>query len=101
MLDLIKELNEKNPTMQQKLDIIQSWFVSKKGNLYAQASVRELGEIILSKGLANDIDSAIKVVLSRLRLSDHTACHQKLELDDFERIFMVALLKDSFLDVLA
>ena len=50
MLDLIKELNEKNPTMQQKLDIIQSWFVSKKGNLYAQASVRELGEIILSKG---------------------------------------------------
>jgi hypothetical protein len=44
--------------MQQKLDIIKGWFVGKKGSSNAQASVRELGEIILSKGLANDIDSA-------------------------------------------
>jgi hypothetical protein len=58
IFNLIKELNEKNPTMQQKLDIIKGWFVGKKGSSNAQASVRELGEIILSKGLANDIDSA-------------------------------------------
>lgn len=88
--------------MGQKLSILESWFVSKSNNRHRSISVREVGELILKKGLANDIDSAIKIVYSQLKLSPEKAdSNYKLDLDAFNRIFILSLLKSSFLDVLA
>lgn len=71
IMESIKELSETIPNIQQKLAIMQTWFVAKtdRGNPHELLTVREAGEIILSKGLANDIDSAIKIVQSQLKLS--------------------------------
>ena len=60
----IKNLVEKKPSMQQKLNIVKAWFVVKAGGAHKAISVREAGEIILSKGLTSDIDSSIKTVYS-------------------------------------
>lgn len=59
----MKDLSDKNPTMVQKLAILETWFVSKAGNLNSVLSIRDVGELIEAKGLANDIDSAIKIVI--------------------------------------
>ena len=52
------------PTMSQKLSILESWYVEKMGKANQTAKIREVGELILAKGLASDIDTAIKVVFS-------------------------------------
>lgn len=79
--------------MSQKLDILEGWYEGKIGNSYEKASVREIGELILFKGLANDIDSAIKVVYSQLKLSPTIEDSHKIGLEEFNRIFLVSLLK--------
>lgn len=82
--------------MSQKLSILESWFVEKMGKASQSAKIREVGEIILHKGLASDIDTAIKVVFSQLRIHPDKGDQHFLELDDFYRIFLKACLKASF-----
>ena len=65
------------------------------GKASQSARIREVGEIILHKGLASDIDTAIKVVHSQLKLPPDQG-DQRLELEDFQRIFLKACLKASF-----
>ena len=50
--------------MSQKLDILEGWYVEKTGGSHQVASIREIAEIILAKGLTTDIDSGIKIVFA-------------------------------------
>ena len=54
----------------------------------------------MEKGLASDIDTAIKLVLNQLKKDDDRSV-LSLNIDDFNRIFLLAILKESFLEVLA
>ena len=69
--------------MPQKLAILERWFVEKMGKANQSAKIREIGEIILQKGLASDIDTAIKVVFSQLKIHPDKGDQYFLELDDF------------------
>ena len=69
MMKSCKDLAEKNPTMTQKLDLLQTWFVSKSEHKNKSIPMREVGELILEKQLANDIDSAMKIIYTHLDLS--------------------------------
>ena len=83
------------------MDILEGWYVQKIGSANKAASIREIGEIILAKSLANDIDSAIKVVFAQLKMSPtEKGDSHKLSLEEFNRIFLISLLKTSFLEVL-
>ena len=42
--------------------------MEKIGSAHEVASIREIGELIVAKGLANDIDSAIKLVYGQLKI---------------------------------
>ena len=87
--------------MTQKLNILEGWYVSKTGGPHSIATVRELAEIILAKGLTSDIDSAIKIVFTQLKISPDKGDGFQLRLEDFNRIFLLSLLKHSFLEVLS
>ena len=63
--------------------------------------MRELAEIILAKGLTSDIDSAIKIVFTQLKISPEKGDGHQLRIEDFNRIFLLSLLKHSFLEVLS
>ena len=82
--------------MSQKLSILEKWFVEKMGKANQPAKIREIGEIILQKGLASDIDTAIKTVFSQLKIHPDIGDQHYLELDDFYRIFLKACLKACF-----
>lgn len=69
MIKSMHDLDNKNPTMSQKLDILEKWFVSSTGNKLKTMTIREVGELIVSKALANDIDSAMKIVFAQLELN--------------------------------
>ena len=87
--------------MSQKLDILEGWYVGKIGGAHKVASIREIGELMLAKGLANDIDSAIKIVYFQLKIPQDRGDGHRIQLDDFNRIFIISLLKTSFLEVFA
>ena len=53
------------------------------GKANQSAKIREIGELILQKGLASDIDTAIKVVFSQLKIHPDKGDQYFLELDDF------------------
>ena len=68
MMKSIKNLGTQEPTMSQKLDILEGWYVAKTGSNLQVATIREIAEIILAKGLTTDIDSAIKIVFAQLKI---------------------------------
>ena len=82
--------------MGQMLGLLQLWFESKSQNK-GSVSIRQTGELILEKGIANDIDSAIKIVFSQLKIPEDRGDTIPLSNDDFKRIFIVSILKTSFL----
>lgn len=96
----MQNLTDKAPTLSQKLGILETWFMSRQGAHNNSITVRQAGEVIFEKGLANDIDSAIKIIVSQLRLDKEVSSSQPLKQDEFNRIFMLPLFKGCFLDML-
>lgn len=83
MTKAMRSLTDKAPTLSQKSGIIENWFKSKADNHGSAISVRQAGEVILEKNLISDIDSAIKIVVSQLKLDKDVNTSLPLTLDEF------------------
>ena len=50
----------------------------------------------MDKGLANDVDTAIKYIQKACKMSDRQVKDALFDLNNFNRIFFIAILADSF-----
>ena len=64
MTQAMRSLNEKSPTLLQKIGIIDKWFMTRKGAENGAITIRQAGEVILEKLLATDRESAMKIVIN-------------------------------------
>ena len=101
MVQQMRQLTNKKPNMMQKLSILRVWFEQKVRRNQTSLTIREVGELILTKGLASDIDSAIKIVQTQLDIPAEQGSGISLQLEEFNRIFLIAILKSSFMEKLA
>jgi len=65
MKQAMRSLNDKSPTLLQKIGIIEKWFLSRKGaSTNGAITIRQAGDVILEKFMATDIDSAMKIAIN-------------------------------------
>ena len=56
----MEKLTSRKPTMPKKMAILKEWFVSVSGDTGGSLDIRELGKLLVDKGLSNDVDTAVK-----------------------------------------
>ena len=54
--------------MPERLNVLEQWFSEMYGSRYAKVSLYEFSKLLVFKGLTNDEDSAMKIVVKRLKL---------------------------------
>ena len=64
------------------------------------ASVSQLAEMLVGKGIFTEKDSAVKGIIKNLNLGVHVDSNHKIDLDAFERISLITMFKDSLVDML-
>ena len=96
----MEKLTSRKPTMPQKIAILKEWFVSVSGDTGGSLDIKELGKLLVDKGLANDVDTAVKQVQKVCKMTDRQISDAKFDLNRFNRIFFITFLADSFKDAL-
>ena len=86
--------------MPQKMAILKEWFVSTSGDTGGSVNIRQIGQLLVEKGLAGDVDTSVKQVQKTVKMSDRQSADAQFDLNSFNRIFFIPILADSFKDAL-
>ena len=54
----MEKLINRKPSMAQMMAILKEWFVSVSGDTSGSIDLKEIGWLIVEKGLVSDVDSA-------------------------------------------
>ena len=97
----MNKLVTKKPSMLQKMALLKQWFVSKSGDTGGSLGIKEIGALLVDKGLASDVDTATKQIQKACKLNDRQTQDAIFDLNYFNRIFFIAILADSFKDAIS
>lgn len=86
------------PLLPERLNVLERWFNEIYGSVHIEVSLFEFTKFLVSKGLTNDQDSAMKIVVKRLKLRQDE--DRKFGLGDLIKMFCASIFKVSFIDML-
>lgn len=83
-------------SLPEKINILEQWFVEIGGSISSNVTIQDIGQLLVSKGLTNDIDSGIKCVAKLLKISNmQRVKDMSYSNDDFNKIFVQPVFKES------
>ena len=91
---------KKKPSMLQKLALLKGWFVSCSGDSGGSLTIKEIGQLLVEKGLASDVDTAMKQIQKACKMTDRQVSSAVFDLNSFNRIFFISIVADSFKDAI-
>ena len=69
LVNAVDKLVNKKPTMPQKMAILKEWFVGVCGDSSGCLDIKEIGYLLVRKGMVADVDTAQKSVLKKIKMS--------------------------------
>ena len=94
---------DRAPTLPEKIEIVDKWFRSMTIGLNyktAEVSIKDIADLFVSKQLASDKDTGIKIVLKSLNIRQQDSEVVRINYALFQRIFCRCVFKESLVEVL-
>lgn len=95
--------SDRNPTLPEKLEIVNKWYASvcgkDKNYRNVDVSIDVISELLVSKQLVSDRDTGVKFIMKQLQIREADR-DMSLNYSLFQRLFVRCIFKQSLVEVL-